>query len=130
MKNRDFSDSSIKQMRSKFRDKFLKIRGVQNSSDNGIEFLGFLLVRISYQMNFARLICILHSPAGVGVATNSDFIKMILCAKEAQSLEINCAPLTISVLSENGLYRFITYVTNPLSLRQAHMFWSSLIVSK
>jgi hypothetical protein len=43
------------QMRSKFTVEYLKNRGVQNSSDNEIEFVGSHLVRISCQMNFARL---------------------------------------------------------------------------
>jgi hypothetical protein len=50
------------QMRSKFTVEYLKTRGAQNSLDNGIEFLGSLLVRISYQMNFARLNRSLHAP--------------------------------------------------------------------
>jgi hypothetical protein len=47
-------------MQMKFAVENLKTWGAQNSSDNGIEFLGSLLVRISYQMNFAGINCTLH----------------------------------------------------------------------
>jgi hypothetical protein len=50
------------QMRSKFTVEYLKTQGAQNSSDNGIEFLGSLLVKISCQMNFACLNRSLHAP--------------------------------------------------------------------
>jgi hypothetical protein len=49
-------------MRSKFTVEYLKTRGGQNSSDNRIEFLGSLLVRISCQMNFACLNRSMHAP--------------------------------------------------------------------
>ena len=55
-------------MRSKFTVKYLKTRGAQNSSDNGIEFLGSLLVRISCQMNFVRLNRSLHAPLVITIA--------------------------------------------------------------
>ena len=54
--------NSIMQMRSKFTVEYLKTRGAQNSADNGIDFLGSLLVRISCQMNFAHLNRSLHAP--------------------------------------------------------------------
>jgi hypothetical protein len=40
-------------------------------------------------------------------------IKMILCARGAESLKTHCAPHKISVLGVIGPYKFITYVTNP-----------------
>jgi hypothetical protein len=47
---------------------------------------------------------------------NPDFIKIILCARGAQYLEIDCALETISVPGVKGPFKFITYVTNlPLS---------------
>jgi hypothetical protein len=52
------------QMHLKFTVEYLKTRGGKNSSDNGIEFLESLLVRISCQMNFARLNRSLHTPPG------------------------------------------------------------------
>jgi hypothetical protein len=61
-KNAIFFENSIMQMRSKFTVEYLKTRGAQNLSDNGIEFLGSLLLRISCQMNFARLNRSLHAP--------------------------------------------------------------------
>jgi hypothetical protein len=52
-------------MHLKFTVEYLKTRGVQNLSNNGIEFLGSLLIRISYQMNFACLNHSLHAPLTV-----------------------------------------------------------------
>jgi hypothetical protein len=62
--NAIYSKNLIMQMRSKFTVEYLKNRGAQNSSDNRIEFVGSLLIRISCQMNFARLNRSLHAPPG------------------------------------------------------------------
>jgi hypothetical protein len=70
--NTIFSENSIMQMRSKFTVEYLKTRGVQNSSDNGIEFLGSLLVRISCQTNCACLNRSLHSPPGTDQQTDQE----------------------------------------------------------
>jgi hypothetical protein len=53
------------QMHLKFTVEYLKTQGTQNLSNNGIEFLGSLLVRISCQMNFARLNRSLHAPPDI-----------------------------------------------------------------
>jgi hypothetical protein len=55
------------QMRLKFTVEYLKTRGAQNSLDNGIEFLGSLLVKISCQINFARLNRSLRAPPGLNL---------------------------------------------------------------
>jgi hypothetical protein len=72
------------QMRSKLTVEYLKTRGAQNSSDNGSEFLRSLLVRISCQMNFARLNRSLHAPPGY----HNDILlyRCFLCPHRATSV--------------------------------------------
>jgi hypothetical protein len=49
------------------------------------------------------------------VGTNPDYIKMILCAQRAQSIEIHCARQTITVPDAKGPWpcKILTLVTNP-----------------
>jgi hypothetical protein len=63
----DIFENSFMQTRLKFKVEYLKTRGAQNSSDNRIEFLASLLVRISCQMNFSRLNRTSHPPPGMYV---------------------------------------------------------------